>query len=367
LTKVYIAGCSLEVINRHYEKGLIDLAIESVKKLNENLNRSLNPDAIIVANGYAELTNHTSQLATKLSIALGYNVPSFRVENGDASGGLGILTAYSLIKSGIANEVLLIGVEKLSEFPSKYMNDIISTIVNEYNYFAGVTPHSIAALMMKLYMKLYNKDYEYFTEWPILMHSYGVENPYAYLKFNVDKKTIIESQIVSEPLRIFDIGARADGVASVVLVSEDRRNISENLIELKKVVSSNSEIDWKNLELTSLRSARLKVSEELNKIDAFEIHDSYSILAALQLESLGLVEKGKAFERLSEMPAINYSGGLKSRGYPGGATGVYQLAEVFLQLTSLFPGKKAKGAKRGAVVSMDDIGRSSYISILEVI
>ncbi|MEM4138874.1 MAG: thiolase family protein, partial [Sulfolobaceae archaeon] len=230
MTKVYIAGCAIESINRHYDKGLLDLAINSVKRINENINYSLNPDAIVIANGYAELTNRVSELSTKLSMALGYYVPSFRVENGDASGGLGILTAFSLIKSGIAKEVLLIGVEKLSDFPSKYLNDIISTIMNEYEYFSGITPQSIAAIMMKLYMKLYKKDYEYFTEWPILMHSYAIENPYAYLKFTVDKKTIIESQLVSEPLRIFDVGARADGVASVLLVSEERKQISDRIV-----------------------------------------------------------------------------------------------------------------------------------------
>jgi len=65
----------------------------------------------------------------------------------------------------------------------------------------------------------------------------------------------------------------------------------------------------------------------------FEIHDSYSILGYLIIEELGLVRRGKAPEVINDLNNVNLSGGLKARGHPIGATGVYQVAEIFKILT----------------------------------
>jgi acetyl-CoA C-acetyltransferase len=365
--KVYIANAALTQINRHYDKSLIDLAVNVVKKLEEGLTTNINPDIVVIANGYAEKTTNHTAIASKIALSLGINAPAIRVENADASSGLATLTAFSLIKSGIANEVLLIGVEKMSDFPSKYMNDILSSNLTDYEYHAGITPHAIPALLMKLYMKKYNKDYEYFTSWPILMHSYGSENPYSYLKFPVDKKTIMESQIISEPLRLFDVGARADGAAALLLVSEGRKNISEAQVELKKVVGSNFDIDWYNVSFPSIKYINNTLKEDLKKIDILEIHDSYSINAALIIENLRLSREGESFNQLDSIIPINYSGGLKSRGYAGGATGIYQIGEIYLQMLHKFPGRKVDKAQLGAALITDDLGKTSYLALIGVV
>jgi acetyl-CoA C-acetyltransferase len=75
-------------------------------------------------------------------------------------------------------------------------------------------------------------------------------------------------------------------------------------------------------------------------IDIFELHDAYTIITALSLEAAGFAEKGKGVHfgkdgeiaRTGKLPIATF-GGLKSRGHPVGATGVYQLVETYLQLT----------------------------------
>ena len=62
---------------------------------------------------------------------------------------------------------------------------------------------------------------------------------------------------------------------------------------------------------------------------------------------------------------MNPSGGLKARGHPIGATGVYQTAEVALQLSGSFPGVTVSGAKRGLVVSVNGMGSTAYVALLE--
>jgi acetyl-CoA C-acetyltransferase len=75
------------------------------------------------------------------------------------------------------------------------------------------------------------------------------------------------------------------------------------------------------------------------QIDLFELYDSYSIYAALSIEAAGFAEKGEGWKLAQNQgePAsislqgclpISTMGGLKARGNPGGATGIYQVVEA---------------------------------------
>jgi len=366
---VFVAGASMVKVERHYDKGAMELADEAVKRLTMDLKDEVRPDALIVANTYGELTGQRLMIGSRIANSLGLNSPfTVRVEEGDAGGGAAVSLGYSMVKSGIARKVLVLGVEKLTDYSSKYMNEVYSqTVVDEYQYFAGVSNSSIAAILMRQYLRKYKVDYSYFSTWPILMHSNAVENPYAYLKFKVDQKTIVESQVISDPLRLFDVGARADGASCILMTSNEvARKFTDAPVKLTGLGYASSPYDY-TPSLPSLKLALRRMLQgtglRLREVDVVEIHDSYSIIAALILEEAGLAESGKAFDRLA---GVNPSGGLKARGYPGGSTGVYQVAEVFMQLAGQYPGKRVKGARSGLVISTDDLATSSYVISLEV-
>jgi acetyl-CoA C-acetyltransferase len=79
---------------------------------------------------------------------------------------------------------------------------------------------------------------------------------------------------------------------------------------------------------------------EKEDLDIFELHDAYTIITTLSIEAAGFAEKGQGvhFGKNGEitltgkLPIATF-GGLKSRGHPVGATGVYQLVETYMQLT----------------------------------
>ncbi|MEM4911586.1 MAG: thiolase family protein [Metallosphaera sp.] len=351
---VFVTGASMLKVDKYYENGLLDLAVASVSGL-EDLLSEKRPDALILASGYGESTEEQVQLAGKLSNALGYSVPAIRVENGDASGGSAVFSAYSLVKSGLAKSVLVVGVEKLADFPASQLNEIIArNLDEEFSYRAGVVPQAYAAIMMKLYMKRYNLPREYFSEWPYHMHRYAAENNYAFLRFPVEKDTILESQVISDPLRLFDTAARADG-ASAILISSDEvaRKVSETPVKIEGVRFSSTGMNLR--ELLSVRDVMNEMRDF--RPDFYEVHDSYSVIAAMILDELGL-ERGKSLYSLDDL-AVNYSGGLKARGYPGGATGIYQVAEGFMQLTESFKGRRVNGARKGLIISMDELGTTA--------
>lgn len=356
--KAFVAGAGMVKVDRHYDEGITDLSLKSVLSLQNSVKEWLVPDTILVANAYGDAVTYTLELGSKLSSSLGVRTgPAFRVEDGDASGGASIYAAYSLVKSGEAKIVLVIGAEKLSDFPSKVMNDFYSrTLRSEYEVSSGLTTTAEAGILMRMYIKDRGVDRDYMSRWPIKMHSNGSENPYAYLRFTIDEKTVANSQVLSDPLRLFDAGAKADGAAAVLVVSEEvARKMTETPVEITSVRSSRSE-RVPSLEFTAPREAGVPVLERLGKVGLVDIHDSYSVMAALTLERVLHREVGKPFE---DLEGINMGGGLKARGYPGGATGVYQLAEVFMELAGIFPGKKTN-AEKGFILSMDELGYSAY-------
>jgi acetyl-CoA C-acetyltransferase len=74
-------------------------------------------------------------------------------------------------------------------------------------------------------------------------------------------------------------------------------------------------------------------------VDLLELHDAFTIIAALSLEASGFASRGTAprfakergIGREGQLP-ISTFGGLKARGHPVGASGVYQIVEATLQL-----------------------------------
>ncbi|MFP3064113.1 MAG: thiolase family protein [Sulfolobus sp.] len=361
---VSIIGSSFIKVDRYYELSEKDMVIEAFKQLIIKLKELPPIDTIIVSSGYIDIISKSLLSALKLSEGLGFrNCNVMRIENGD-NGAASLLTAYSLVKSQISKAVMIIGVDKFADYPSKYINDVIAyNLDNETEYQYGLTPHVYAALMAKRYLKTRRLDYDYLAEWPLLMHDYASENPYAYLKFKVDRKTIMESQVVTEPLRLFDFAARADGASIVLVTSDDIANkYSDAPVKIEKIVNSSHKVDIISPSLPAVKEAFNKLNMKLNGNTLYDVHDSYSILAALEIEALKLANDSKPFENIRAFE-INLSGGLKARGYPGGATAIYQLAEAYMQLTNTFPGRKSS-AENSLILSADDLGNSVYITVL---
>jgi acetyl-CoA C-acetyltransferase len=109
------------------------------------------------------------------------------------------------------------------------------------------------------------------------------------------------------------------------------------------------------------------------QIDFFELHDAFTIMSALSLEACGFAQRGEGW-RLAhpdfigihgELP-ISTMGGLKSRGHPVGATGVYQIVESVQQLTGSAGANQVKNARIGMAQNIGGSGATIITHILGV-
>ena len=373
MRRVYVIGSALTKVGRHFNKGYKELASEVIDKaINESGLESV--DLVIVANMLSDSILDQLDISTILMQNLGMTkVKVLRVETGESSGLAALEVAWTAIKSEAAENVLVIGVEKATEYPTYKINKVYSKVLDyETETIRNITPPDYAALIMKAYLRKYGLKREDIVEWPIKMHENASRNPYAQLNFKVNHEKVLNSMIISDPIRLLDTFPIGDGAAAIVLTSskESGRSKAEpvELVYTSSAVSIQVHLrdDLTKLPATAevVSDLRMKFNEKLINEAAIELHDSYSIYAYLLIEELGLAARGEAPEVVNELEFINVSGGLKARGHPLGATGVYQVAELHKLMTSGLAGRRFDG-KYAIAHSMSGPDYNARVALLQ--
>ncbi len=377
-----MAGVGMTRVGRHYGRGLAELAAEAAARAVEDAG-GLEPQALVVANALGEVLQQQANLGPLLAEALGLRFrPALRVEVGQASGAAAVYAAASMVASGAVDSVLVVGVEKMTDYPTAVAVSATSATLNaEYEAYYGVTPAAVAALAMRAYMERYGVSRDEMSEWPVMMHSNAAENPYAQIRKRIRREDVARSQVVADPITMLDTYPVGDGAAAVIVASLEaaRRAAADPAVEVASAAMASDTLTYGMREEPDRIPAARLASErayraagvEPGDVDVVELHDEYTVTGVVLLEELGFAERGRAARELAEgrfhpgdRPTANPSGGLKARGHPIGATGVYQVAEVALQLREEFPGVRVRGAEVGLVLSLSAYGAEAVAIVM---
>ncbi len=381
MRKVYVVGSGLTSIGALWNYGLRDLIAEAgLAALDEaGVDRV---DAIFVGNMMSGILNAQENLGAYAADYLGLSgIPAFKVEAACGSGGAAVMNAAMAIKSGLFERVLVIGVEKMSDVTAT--EDVTSALATaseaEYELFWGASFVSLNALIMRAYADRYGLSEEDFGWLPILMHKNAKDVPYAQLRFPIDMEAYLKSPMIAEPIRLLDSAPTGDGAAALVLSPSDTKNEEGVSVELAGFWSSTDTMAlYTREELLELKAAKLAAKRAFemanispSDLDVVEVHDAFSIMGYLNLEALGIVEPGKAHEfvksgdaeRNGSLP-VNPEGGLKARGHPVGATGVYQIVEVYRQLAGKAGSAQVPDPNVGAAMNVGGTGSNVIVTVL---
>jgi acetyl-CoA C-acetyltransferase len=305
------------------------------------------------------------------------------IEAGGASGGAALRMGYLAVKSGEAKVALILGVEKVTDQlgPGAESAQTLSED-SDYEAVQGLTPNAQAALLMRRYMHQYNVSHDSFAGFPILAHANALTNPHAMYHNQVTLEAYQNADPISDPMTLFDTAPVADGAAALILT----------LPELVPQVNTNSLVRITGSSLVTDRLAihdrtdplafdasRLSVERTCRQagllpsdVDLFELYDSYSIYAALTLEAAGFADRGEGWKlakngelNIDGKLPISTMGGLKARGNPGGATGVYQAVEATLQLRGQAGANLVKNTHRALIQCLAGPAATAVTHILE--
>jgi len=325
-------------------------------------------------------------LSTLIADTLGL-VPAAatRVETGPSSGSSAFEAASAIVGSGMADLVLVIGVEKMSEVDRGTASKILAkmmSIENETRY--GATPTALAAMIARRYMHDYGLTRDELSLVPVKAHRNGAKNPLAHFQKEIMLEQVNTARIVADPLTLYDCCPTSDGAAALVVASD--RAVKEHGLADRaiRVLGLGHGTDYlavqHRLSLTSM-NATVVAAEKAFKmarvgpqdIDVCEVHDAFSILELVNMEDIGLVKRGEAIKAVKEgltevsggMP-VNTTGGIKARGHPTGATGVAQIRDIVLQLRGKAPkGLQVDTPNIGLTHNIGGFGNNMVVGIFQ--
>jgi acetyl-CoA C-acetyltransferase len=341
-------------------------------------------DALFVGNMLSGILGNQANLGSLLAEELGAQVPAFRIEGACASGGLALHNAINSIKSGQYKNVLVLGLEKMTDHTPDEITEALMAAGSDEERTAGLTFPGVYALMAKAYMQKYKVTERDLASISVKNHYHGSLNDKAQFKTLISAEHVMKSTMIADPLRLLDCSPISDGAAAIVISGQDAGSVSQNK---KSVEIIASEVGTDTLSLhgrksfTSLSSvvsssdsAYKKAGIAPRDIDVAEIHDCFSIAEAIAVEDLGFAEKGEGARDIAKGKmtlfkgdiVVNPSGGLKSCGHPVGATGVKQIVEITTQLRGDAGERQVKGAKLGLTHNVGGSGAVAAIHILKI-
>ncbi len=383
MSEVIIAGVGQTDVGEHYTISLRDLALMALESAIQDAG-GLRPDILFIGNMVAPSASHQAHLGALISDYGGLaGIEASTIEAGGASGGAALRMGYFAIKSGEAKVALVLGIEKVTDQLGPGA-EAIQTLSEDSDYEAvqGLTPNAQAALLMRRYMHQYQVKHADFVGFSILAHANAITNPHAMYHNQVTLEAYKNADPLSDPLTLFDTAPVADGAAALILTSPEVlpvgfphplvRITGSSLVTDRLAIHDRPDPLAFDAARQSIERACRQAGILPADVDFFELYDLYSIYAALALEAAGLAQRGEGWKlardgklnRDGEMPIATF-GGLKARGNPGGATGIYQAVEATLQLRTQAGANQIQSARRGMIQCLAGPASSAVAHILE--
>ncbi len=347
---VYIIGTSQLAVEKNQYLSLREMGAKAIQEA--MLDAGVETvDAIYLGNMLSGILSHQQQLGPIIAGAAGLNgVEAVTIEAACGSGGAALRNGYMAIMSGLCDTVVVCGLEKMNHSDKAFVTHSIATASDwEIEGGQGESFVTLNAKLMKNYVDTYGISPDNFAMFGVNAHHNATKNPNALFHKEITKEDYINSKFIADCLRMYDASPICDGSAAVILSknppthnlqrTQVKITASTSATEYVAIANRANPLDAEGIKRSGL-SALQKAGITIQDIDFFELHDAYSIIATLSLEAMGFAKKGEGWKLAEEghvfsngkIP-ISIAGGLKARGHPIGASGVYQTVESYLQLT----------------------------------
>jgi acetyl-CoA C-acetyltransferase len=251
----------------------------------------------------------------------------------------------------------------------------------DYEVEQGVSFVGINALIMRRYMYEYGWKHQDFAPFSINAHANAMHNPFARLHEKINVEKFEKSSMVATPINLLDASPIGDGAAAVVIVPAEKvasvrgrpRITVAGSASATDTIAVHSRKDplFLSAAYESSKRAYEMAGIQPQDIDVFELHDAFSIMSALSLEACGFAERGQGVKLgldaeitpEGRIPVCT-RGGLKARGHPVGATGMYQIVEVAQQLRGECGETQVDGARLGMAQNIGGSGATIITHVL---
>ena len=381
---VAIVGIGQAPVGEHWDKSLKELAGEAVQAAIADAQVE-RVDALYVGNMLSGVLNGQEHLGALVSDWVGLRgVEAVKIEAACGSGAAALRLGYVAVAGELADCVVVAGVEKMTDRPSNQVTAALAMASDgDFEAQNGLSFVALNALLMRRYMHEYGLQHRDFAPFAINAHKNAVANPNALFPHPVTTEEFCTARMIADPVNLLDSSPVCDGAAAVVLCpTEIARSLAARPVVIRASASATDTIalhdrrDLLGLEGVAASAAKAyrQAGVTPQDIDLFELHDAFTIMSVLSLEACGFAPRGGGVRLGAEgdiaiggQIPITTMGGLKARGHPVGATGIYQIIEVVQQLRHQAGPNQVRDASLGMAQNIGGSGATVVTTILEAV
>ncbi|MDB5819274.1 MAG: putative thiolase [Rhizobacter sp.] len=355
MSEAYIVGAAMIPMGKHKESSYAGLAVPAV--LNALASAGIAPSEVqSVVCGHAFGGMLTGQRIVK-ELGIG-TVPVTNVDNACSGGATALHLAWKDIQAGRHDVVLVIGVDKLTQFGG----GTLPLVLEDPEVQQGMVMPALYAMRARRYLFERGATTSDLAEVSVKARRHGAKNPYAQFRKEVTKEEVLASRFIAEPLTLLQCCPTGDGAAAVLVVSESARKrlglpavrIAASILHSGQVLAGFRDMLRPEITYHSARDAYEAAGIGAKDVDVIELHDAFTIAELVYYEALGLCPPGESADYLKAGRTtyggdvvVNPSGGLLSKGHPVGCSGVAQAVEMYWQLTDQAGARQVEKARIG--------------------
>jgi acetyl-CoA C-acetyltransferase len=378
MQNIAILGIGQTKIDEQWELSIRQIAVQAIRAALKDAGRE-STDGIFIGNMMSGILNDQNNLGPLVADWAGLNVPTVKVDAACGSGGAALRSGLMAVASGELESALVVGVEKMTDRHPHEVTAALATAADaDYEVEMGVSFVGLNALLMRRYMYEYGWKHADFAPFAINAHANAMHNPFARLHQRITLEDFEKSAMIATPVNLLDASPIGDGAAALYIVPADSLQPGNRIL----IASSTAATDtlaihdrtdplFLSAAYKSAQAAYHQAGITPGDVDVFELHDAFTIMSALSLEACGFAERGQG-PRLGldgdilptgRIPVMT-RGGLKARGHPVGATGVYQVVEVVQQLRGECGRTQVQNARIGMAQNIGGSGATIITHIL---
>jgi len=303
-------------------------------------------------------------------------IPIVHVENASASGSAAFRHACMEVAAGLADIVLVVGVDKPMPVGRAESLARIGSLADD-----AIAPFTHFALLADAYASRTGASVDDIALVAVKNHRNGSKNPFAQHQKERSLDEILGGKKIAGGFTSLQCTPIGEGAAAVIVASEaglrrhglglDRAvRVASSAGRSQRVYDDATRYDAMLTQETAaiaLRDAQVSAAE----LDVVELHDAFTVEEVEYVEAMGLCADGQAVPLLKEGAfdiggrcAVSASGGLISMGHPIGPTGVGQIGEITRQLRGEAGPRQQPGARTG-LAHMVGVGAVCYVHVFQ--
>jgi len=376
MREVVVIGVGMHPWGKFPGKTYLDIGRTAMSRALDNAGLQWNEIQAMTAGCYVWGGTNGYAAGNELAQSFGYTgIPITNVFNGCATASSSFRSAYQIVASGEQDICLAIGMEVSPEGFFPFMGEEGDKTSSDFLRWrmVGVSNPGYWALEARKRMEEVGTTEMHYALAKVAASKHGALNPDACFKKVYTVEEVLNSPMVCDPLRLFEICATRDGAACAILCSKEKaRQYTDKPVTVAGVGVGSCMYGDPTVTVGKLAAMNQGTGPVLSEsyasaqmaykhaglgpedVDFVELPDNSSWHYLAYLDCLGFTKPGEAEKMLEagdtliggKLPVCP-SGGASSHGQAVAAQGLLQVVECVTQLRGQAGARQVEGARVG--------------------